>query len=181
MTTFTDENKTLEFSFGENQEVFQYDLSRFYREKIEKYNSGIKAVDFLCRDNSCCKSFLIEAKCFRNLKGDDAKAKKGAEVAEELAVEISRKVFDTISGLYVATFSPQCDDEEKSFARQFLAYPLHVVFHYELPRKWGEEMRKLRMADMKARLKRKLQIIDPTLRVENSLTAKYWNVTRKDA
>ena len=181
MTTLMDENKTLEFSFRENQEVFQYDSSRFYREKIEKHISGIGAVDLLCRDSNCCKSFLIEVKNFSTLAGDEASAHKEKEVAEELAVKISRKVLDTIAGLYVATFSLQCDDAEKHFAQQFLEYPLHIVFHYELPQKWGEEMRKHRMADMRAKLKRKLQIIDPHLRVENSSTAQCWTVTKRDA
>ena len=177
--TLMDENKTLEFSFHENQEVFRYDSSRFYREKIEKHISGIDAVDFLCRDDGLHKSFLIEVKNLNNLDGDDARKRKGKDSAEELAVKISRKVLDTIAGLYVATFSLQCDDAEKHFAQRVLENPLHIVFHYELPRKWSEPLRKQRMADMKARLKRKLQIIDPNLRVENSSTSKYWTVTQR--
>ena len=179
MAIYLDENKHLEFSFGDNQEVLQYDSSRFYRKKIKKHLSGICAVDFLCRDRNQQKSFLIEVKDFGPLCGQDSKEHKGKEVAEKLATKIARKVFDTISGLHVATFSLQCDDEEKDYANRFFDYPLHIVFHYELPQNWNEAYRKKRMADLKHLLKNKLQTIDPSLQIEDLSKTRYWTVKRK--
>ena len=180
MSNFLDENKTLSFTFSENQNVLQYDSSSFYRNKLLKFNesTGIKAVDFLCCDDSQNVSFLIEVKNFRKLIGEEAKNHKKAEVAENWAKEVAQKIFDTISGLFVATFSAQCCSEEQRFAQQFLAHPLRIVFHYELPAKWSDDLRKQRMADMKQRLKRKLQVVDPQLRVEDTSMARYWTVTR---
>ena len=181
MQTLLDEHKRLEFTFGDTQEVLRYDSSRFYRDKIERHVSGISAVDFLCIDPDEKKSFMIEAKDFRSLEGTDAQVHRRRETAEELALKVSQKVFDTIAVLFVATFSLQCDDEEKSYAKRFLKRPIHVVFHYELPQKWKEADRKQRMADMRQKLKNKLQTIDPSLRVEDSTTARYWTVTRRSA
>lgn len=181
MQTFLDENRHLEFAFGDAQEVLRYDTTRFYREKIEQQISGISAVDFLCIDQDQKKSFMIESKDYWSLEGVAAQAHRRRETAEELALKVSQKVFDTIAVLFVATFSLQCDDEEKDYAKRFLKRPIHVVFHYELPQKWKEADRKRRLADMKQKLKNKLQTIDPSLRVEDSTTAKYWTVTRRNA
>ena len=181
MTIFLNENQNLEFSFEKCQEVLQYDSSHFYREKIEKNISGIDAMDFLCIDTNRKCSFLIEVKDFSQLTVDKAKEHKNRQSAEDLAVEISRKTFDTIAGLCIASFSPQCRDEEKDFAQRFLKYPMHIVFHYELPQKWQQELKKSRMADIKARLKRKLQIIDSQIQIENLSSTRYWTVTRKNA
>lgn len=178
MQTFLDENKHLEFTFNDNQEILQYDQSRFYRNKLQHSNSWIKAVDFLCRDEYLQQSFLIEVKDYWQLEGRDAQGHKKRETAEKLAVTISRKVFETISGLFIATFSPHCDDEERKFASRFINYPLRIVFHYELPARWSEEMRKQRMADMKQKLKRKLRVIDSSLQVEDLTTANNWSVRR---
>ena len=72
MQTFLDENKHLEFTFNDNQEILQYDQSRFYRNKLQHSNSWIKAVDFLCRDEYLKQSFLIEVKDYWQLEGRDA-------------------------------------------------------------------------------------------------------------
>lgn len=178
MQIFLDENKNLEFSFRDNQRVLQYDSSRFYRDKIEKNISGIKAVDFLCITPD--QSFFIEIKDFWQPAIDGSQSPKKKENAEELAVSISRKVFDTISGLFIATISPHCNEEEKEYASNFLGKTLRIVFHYELPAKWSEERRKERMADMKQKLKNKLRIIDSSLRVEDLSSTKYWTVTRRN-
>ena len=180
MTVFFDENQNLKFSFMDGQDVLQYDSSCFYREKIEKHISGIDAIDFLCIDTNLKCSFLIEVKDFSELSPDKAKEHKEKQSAEDLAVEISRKTFDTIAGLFIASFSPQCNDKEKNFAKRFLEYPMHIIFHYELPQKWQQDLKRGRMADMKQRLKRKLQIVDSQLRVENLSTTKYWTVSRKN-
>lgn len=179
MQMLLDEHKHLEFTFGDTQDVLRYDSTRFYREKIEKTISGICAVDFLCRDLSRDQSFLIEVKDFWYLNSSEAKEHETNETAENLAVSISRKVFNTISGLFIASFSSHCDDEEKEYAKLFLEKPLRIVFHYELPAKWSEERRKDRMAGMKQKLKNKLRIIDSSLRVEELSKTKYWTVKRK--
>jgi len=177
MQILLDENKHLEFTFNDEQEVLQYDQSRFYRNKLQHSNSWIKAADFLCRDECLQQSFLIEVKDYWQLEGRDAQEHK-KETAEKLATTISQKVFETISGLFIATFSPHCDDEEREFASLFINFPLRVVFHYELPAQWSEDMRKQRMADMKQKLKRKLRVIDSSLQVEDITTANKWSVRR---
>lgn len=160
MTVLQDENKKLSFVFPDGNNVKKYDQISFYRVGIEKEISGIKAIDFICIDESKRLSFFIEIKDYGALQDDKSRDHKKKQKAEDLALEVSRKVLETIAGLWVATNWNDCPSDEKDFSSKALRNSVRVVLHYELPSNWTEADRKNRMADMKNRLAKKLRIID---------------------
>ena len=160
MTVLQDENKRLSFIFAEENEVRAYDQMFFYRSEIEREISGIKAIDFLCVDESRHLSYFIEVKDYGILQNDASMEHKKRQKAEDLALEVARKVLETIAGLWVASNWSDCPFEEKCFSAKVLQNTVRVVLHYELPSDWTEADRKLRMADLKNKLAKKLRIID---------------------
>ncbi len=160
MTVLQDENKRLSFIFAEENEARIYDQMSFYRSGIERDISGIKAIDFLCVDEPRHLSYFIEVKDYGTLKNDASREHKKRQKAEDLALEVARKVLETIAGLWVASNWKECPSEEKSFSAKVLQNTVRVVLHYELPSDWTDADRKWRMADLKNKLAKKLRIID---------------------
>lgn len=160
MIVLKDENKRLSFAFPDGCEARVYDQMSIYRDEIEKRISGIKAIDFLCIDESSQLSYFIEVTDYGILQGEESKTHKRKQHAEDLALELARKVLGTIAGLWVASNWNECRADEKCFSTKILQNPVRIVFHYELPGDWTETDRKWRMADMKHKLAKKLRIID---------------------
>ena len=152
MTVLQDENKRLSFIFAEENEARIYDQMSFYRSGIERDISGIKAIDFLCVDEPRHLSYFIEVKDYGTLKNDASREHKKRQKAEDLALEVARKVLETIAGLWVASNWKECPSEEKSFSAKVLQNTVRVVLHYELPSDWTDADRKWRMADLKNKL-----------------------------
>lgn len=167
MITLNEENSRLSFSFEDEIDAKTYDKMAFYREGIANQISGIKAIDFICIDNAINHFYMIEVRDCCRLQDKESEEYKRSQKAEDLALEVSRKVLESIAGLWVASHWNDCNRDEKDFAINALQKRLRVVLHYELPANWTEEERKKRMADIKNKLAKKLRIIDANPLVVN--------------
>ncbi len=95
MTKILEEGR-LRFDFGASWQVERYDDHRDYRRKIGKLDRT-RAVDFVgAHDQE--DLFLIEVKDFRGFRIEGKKRLKQGQ----LALEVAKKVRDTISGLMAA-------------------------------------------------------------------------------
>jgi len=159
MTTLQDENKQLRFEFDDNMDVMRYDCMSIYRNEIEKQISGVKAIDFVCVNETDNTSYFIEATNYSCLHSAESQDYKRGQKAEDMALEMSRKVLATISGLWLASHWNGTPENEKMFAGRILEHTIKVILHYELPSDWTETERKRRLADVKNKLSKKLRIL----------------------
>ena len=113
MITLNEENSRLSFSFEDEIDAKTYDKMAFYREGIANQISGIKAIDFICIDNAINHFYMIEVRDCCRLQGQASEDYKRSQKAEDLALEVSQKVLESIAGLWVASHWNDCNRDEK--------------------------------------------------------------------
>ena len=113
------------FHFRDDWCATKYDDWNFYQHKFKDYFGGTRGVDIVAFDPNQCL-WLIEIKDYREHK---------REKDEDLAIEVARKVRDTMSGLAVAQRLATTESEQR-FAQKVLKYrQIRVVLHLEQPLK----------------------------------------------
>lgn len=112
---------TLTFEFEDDWEITKYDEWVFYRNRMSKIDSGIKAVDLLAL-SPLQELFFIEAKDYR------AHTRTKASKIDD---EVAKKVLHTLAALLPASLAHGCNDE-RDFARRALGCrTIRVVLHIE--------------------------------------------------
>jgi hypothetical protein len=162
----------LSFTFQPSCHTSKYDDWVFYKsqfQKVCKLNKGIKAVDMLAYCDDIL--WLIEIKDYRQ----NTRTK-----TIDLADEVAKKVFDSLSGLVAA----QCNANnslEKDFAKKALNMPkLKVVLHLEQPIKSSKLFPKaIDVASVLSRLKAQIKAIDPHPKIldKSTTSSKPWSVS----
>lgn len=163
---------SLSFTFQSSCHASKYDDWVFYKnqfQKVCKLNQGIKAVDILAHCDDTL--WLIEIKDYRQ---------NNRTKTIDLADEVAKKVFDSLSGLIAAQCNAN-DFLEKDFAKAALnKSTLKVVLHLEQPRKNSKLFPKaIDEASVLSKLKAQLKAIDPHPKILNKLTTscKPWSVS----
>lgn len=160
----------LTFTFNAGWEVGRYDEWAYCRNQFHKTKAltDVKAVDFIAINGDT--AWLIEVKDYR---------RHPRTKSIDLADEIAKKVYDTLSGVASAKFN--ASGAEKLFARQFFAaHSLHVVLHLEQPAKHSKLFpRAIDPANVTLKLRRQIKAIDPhpqvlEKRITNPTT--HWSV-----
>jgi len=152
MTTLTVDNFT--FEFPDTWSVVKYDDCKFYRKQFGQLQD-VKGVDVLTIGNEL---FIIEAKDFRNFRIQN----KGRIANQELALEIAKKIRDTVAALYGAhrhgnpDLAPYCHYLFKQSRR-----PIKVIFLLEedrppTPHKSAKKIR----SDLLIKIKQGLGYLD---------------------
>lgn len=113
--------EALTFDFQPGWDAEKYDDWVFYKKQFEKVChlcKGIKAVDIVAYGNN--KAWLIEVK--------DYKIHRRTKPID-LADEVAKKVFDTLSGLVAAKYNA-ADQQEQSMANHILnKCTIKVILH----------------------------------------------------
>ncbi len=112
----------LSFEFKNVDFAEKYDDWQHYRNKYSPVCEGSKAVDFLVSKNG--EVWLIEVKDFRQHR----RSKK-----IDLAVEVERKVRDTMAGLVSAKFLANDTGEKAASTSALSSTKLRVALHLEQP------------------------------------------------
>jgi hypothetical protein len=163
---------SLLFTFKSSCYASKYDDWVFYKkqfQKVCKLNQGIKAVDILAYYDDTL--WFIEIKDYRQ----NTRTK-----TIDLADEVAKKVFDSLSGLIAAQCNAN-DSLEKNFAKVALNMStLKVVLHLEQPRKNSKLFPKaIDEASVLSKLKVQLKAIDPHPKIldKSTTSSKPWSVS----
>lgn len=159
----------LAFEFPDSALAAKYDEWLFYRCRFIGLFDGIKAVDIVCVEGQT--TWLIEVKDYRMNRRTKP---------SELADEVARKVFDSLSGITAASFNAH--GEEKTIARKALrTRRLRVVLHLEQPRNPSRIFPQIAdPAKLMQKLKQVLKPIDAHPKVVDRTTLKpdmIWSVS----
>ena len=163
----------LQFDFNVNWDAQKYDEWNFYRNKFShscNLCNGIKAVDIVVYNSTT--AWLIEVKDYRRHRRTKT---------IDLADEVSKKVFDTLSGLAAARFQAN-DTNEKNMAKNMLnKNELRVALHLEQP-KFNSKLfpKAIDPADIKKKLKKQIKAIDPqpeVLDIATTNSTTHWRVS----
>lgn len=140
------------FTFEAGWRIAKYDDWAFYRRQFARMWSGIKALDLLAADPTGA-AWLVEVKDYRR----HVRTKPS-----DLAVEVAKKVFDTLAAMLPAAVNAN-DANEKALAQDILrATRLRVVLHLEQPAKQSAlRPRAIDPAQVMQELRRLLRAIDP--------------------
>jgi len=144
------------WTFGADWLTTKYDDWSIYRNQLNRFAGGSKAVDILALDRPSGVLWMIEAKDFTTEPRDPAKP--------ELWLEVAQKVRDTLAGI-MATACVPCD--ERALARTLRdVYKLRVVLHIEQPTKRSKLFpQSYDPADLLDKLKKAVRPVDPHPRV----------------
>ena len=165
--------RALTFDFNVGWDAQKYDDWKFFQKRFKKVChlcTGVKAVDIVAYNATT--SWLIEVKDYRMHRRTKT---------IDLADEVAKKVFDTLSGLAAARFQA-CDVGEKVMAQRLLSKSeIRVVLHLEQPRVHSKLFpRAINPADVKKKLKRQIKAIDPHPEVLEKATTNpttHWRVS----
>lgn len=153
MTTITEGQLT--FEFDKSLSVLKYDESSYYQNQFQnKCHTGNKAVDIIVCDKK--ELWLIEIKDFRM---DDRNPDK-----MPFANELSKKVRDSLAGIFGAKFYVHTDNNEKDlFNAMNACQKIYFVLHIEQPK----QKMIYDIADIKQKLKNLLKAINPKIIIVN--------------
>ena len=164
---------SLIFDFNAGWDAQKYDEWNFYRSRFSKSCNlcdGIKAVDIVVYNSTT--AWLIEVKDYRRHRRTKT---------IDLADEVAKKVFDTLSGLAAARFRAY-DIHEKNMAKNILnKNELRVALHLEQPKVHSKLFPvAINPADVKKKLKKQIKAIDPHPEVLDKATTNsttHWKVS----
>ena len=143
----------LTFTFPDSWKASSYDKWVFYRKHFAKICDKTKAIDILALDRDKRCAWLIEVKDYRC----HARTKPS-----ELSEEIACKMKDTLSGLACGRIYASAAEQQELSEGTMQAERFRVVLHLEQPAKHSKLFpRVFDLADVKAKLRKKVKAIDP--------------------
>jgi len=163
----------LTFDFNAGWDAEKYDDWTFFKKQFGSVCNlcdGIKAVDIVAYGRGT--AWLIEVKDYRRHRRTKT---------IDLADEVAKKVFDTLSGLVAAKYNAT-NTVERSMANQILNQTsLNVVLHLEQPLKHSKLFpRVIDPSNIQKKLRKQLKAIDPHVNVLEKTTTNsrtHWKVS----
>lgn len=144
----------LTFSFSAPLQAQKYDEWSFYRNRFSKVKAltdGIKAVDIVTCNGT--QAWLIEVKDYRVHQ---------RTIAIDLADEVAKKIYDTLSGLVAAKFHADDSDEQSLASAILQSQTLRIVLHLEQPLKPSKLFpRAIDPSKVLQKLRQNIKAIDP--------------------
>lgn len=157
--TFHESN--LEFEFAKSWDVIQFDSSIWYRNHFQSCADSA-AVDFIALNIQESIAWFLEVKDFT--RDDPSRSKDLIEL-------ITKKVRDTLSGVFAGAINASNEAEKIFFSRFRLVKSLRIAFHCERPKHKSRLFKNLPdLPDLRAKLRQTLRAIDRRTHVVDTLS-----------